>query len=278
MTEPCGALKQSGRRAEGDQEDLRLEEIQKEALGGVNVSATNVQSGHQKPRRFGDQFRATRVLKSGPAGETLRGIDGGDGREVVIRTMVNADMAATARLEQELAAMAGLDATGLVRPIAAGRQGGVLYSVLPYVPGVTLEACLRDRSGPLSIVEALAVGRGVLRALVDAHQHGFLHLDVRPSNVVVRLVSGLGPDGVGGGLRQATLVDFGVRQLGRVAGSRPETGLRAARYGHRRPPTSWITRSTSGRISIRRERCCSSASPDDPCSRARRLVRSCAST
>ncbi|MDQ3643633.1 MAG: DUF2791 family P-loop domain-containing protein, partial [Actinomycetota bacterium] len=196
----------------------------------MNVSATNLQSDQDKPRRFDDRFRATRVLKSGPTGETLRGIDGVDGREVVIRTMVNADPAAAARLEQELAGLARLDGTGLVRPIAGGRQGGVLYSVLPYLPGVTLEACLRGRPGPLSVVEALAVGRGVLRGLVDAHEHGFLHLDVRPSNIVVRLVSGLGPGEVGGGLRQATLADFGVRQLGRVTGSPPETGLRAARY------------------------------------------------
>ena len=196
----------------------------------MNVSATNMQSDHEKPRRFGDRFRATRVLKSGPTGETLRGIDGVDGREVVIRTMVNADPAAAARLELELAELSGLDATDLVRPIAGGRQGGVLYSVLPYLPGVTLEACLHDRTGPLNVVEALAVGRGVLRALADAHEHGFLHLDVRPSNIVVRLIPGLGPDGVGGGLRQATLGDFGVRQLGRVAGSPLETGLRAARY------------------------------------------------
>ena len=196
----------------------------------MNVSATNVQSDQDKPRRFGDRFRATRVLKSGVTGETLRGIDGVDGREVVIRTMVNADPAAGGRLEQELEGLARLDGTDLVRPIAGGRQGGVLYSVLPYLPGVTLEACLRDRTEPLSVVEALAVGRGVLRALVDAHEHGFLHLDVRPSNIVVRLVSGLGQGEVGGGLRQATLVDFGVRQLGRATGSPPETGLRAARY------------------------------------------------
>ena len=196
----------------------------------MNVSATNLQSDQDKPRRFGDRFRATRALKSAPTGETLRGIDGVDGREVVIRTMVNADPAAAGRLEQELADLARLDGTDLVRPIAGGRQGGVLYSVLPYLQGVTLEAFLCDRVEPLSVIEALTVGRGMLRALVDAHEHGFLHLDVRPSNIVVRLVSGLGPEEVGGGLRQATLVDFGVRQLGRVAGSPLETGLRAARY------------------------------------------------
>ena len=231
VAEPWGALKHSDGCAEGNQEDLRLRRwIRSEAHGGVNVSATNLQSDHDQPRRFGDRFRATRVLKSGPAGETLRGIDGADGREVVIRTLINADPAAATRLERELAGLNRLEGTDLIRPLAGGRQGGVLYSVVPYLPGITLEACLRDRSGALSVVEALAVGRGVLGALVAAHEHGFLHLDIRPSNIVVRVVAGLGANGVGGGLRQATLADFGVRQLDRAAGSPPETGLRAARY------------------------------------------------
>ncbi len=193
----------------------------------MNVSASHSQSGQEHPRRFGDRFRATRVLKSGPAGETLRGIDTVDGREVVIRTLTSSDDAAAARLERELLTLARLDGTELLRPVAGGRQGGVLYSVTPYVPGVTLESCLGDRAEPLSVVEALAVGRAVLGALADAHDHGLLHRDVRPSNIVVGLEAG---SGARSDIRQATLVDFGVHQLSRVAGSPPEAGLRAARY------------------------------------------------
>jgi PAS domain S-box-containing protein len=192
----------------------------------VNASPTTTPSEHDRPRRFGARFRATRVLKAGSTGETLRGIDAVDGREVIIRTMTNPDAGAGARLEQELAALAPLDGTDLVRPIAGGRQGAVLYSVQPYVAGPTLEAHLAAGSGPLSVPEALAVGRGVLQALAEAHEHGFLHRDVRPSNVVVSLVDAR-PTGA---VERATLVDFGVAQLRRVAGSPPETGLRAARY------------------------------------------------
>ncbi len=187
--------------------------------------ATTSVSEHGQPRRFGSRFRATRVLKSGPQGETLRGIDTNDGREVVIRTTTNADLGALARLEKELADLGRLEGTDLVRPIAAGREGPVVYSVLPYVPGATLEAHLGALTGPLTVDEALAVGRSLLQALAEAHQHGVVHRDVRPSNVVVQ-VSAL----AGRRLRAATLVDFGVTQLRRAAGSPPETGLRAARY------------------------------------------------
>ena len=190
--------------------------------GGVNVSPTTASSDQDRPRRFTDRFRGTRVLKSGAGGETLRGLDVSDGREVVIRTSTDADPSVVDRLEQELDTFARLEGSDLVRPIAVGRQGSVLYSVVPYVPGVTLEAHLADRSEPLTVAEALAVGRGILQPLAEAHEHGFLHRDVRPSNVVVALDAGR--------VEGATLVDFGVYQLRRLAGSPPQTGLRAARY------------------------------------------------
>jgi len=189
----------------------------------VNISATSLSS--DQPRRFEKRFRATRVLKSGPTRETLRGIDASDGSEVVIRTVVNADPGATARLERELAGLDRLKGTDLVRPVATGRQGAVLYSVVPYVPGVTLEAHLAALPRHLTVAEALAVGRGILDGLAVAHEHGFLHRDVRPSNIVVQV-----SPAAGSGVRAATLVDFGVTQLRRAAGSPPETGLRAARY------------------------------------------------
>ncbi|MDQ4090729.1 MAG: AAA family ATPase, partial [Actinomycetota bacterium] len=175
-----------------------------------------------RPRRFADRFRATRVLKSGPGGETLRGIDASDGREVVIRTMVDADPWTADRFEHDLAGFARLDGTEVVRPVAAGRQGSVLYVVVPHVPGITLEAHLTARSEPITVAEGLVVGRGILLPLAEAHEHGFLHRDVRPSNVIV--------GGSGGRIERAALVDFGVSQLRRLVGSPPPTGLRAARY------------------------------------------------
>jgi PAS domain S-box-containing protein len=203
----------------------------------VSASTTTPQSEPDQPRRFGGRFRATRVLRAGPAGETLRGIDASDGGEVVIRTMVGPDLAATARMEQELAALARLDGTDLVRPLAVGREGAVLYSVVPYVAGVTLEAHLDAIGRPLTVAETLAVGRGVLGALAEAHRCDWVHRDVRPSNVVVDVLTmptlspSAGPTAAERTrVRRATLVDFGIAQLRRAAGAPPESGVRAARY------------------------------------------------
>ncbi|HTJ75802.1 MAG TPA: response regulator [Acidimicrobiales bacterium] len=187
----------------------------------MNATSTSGQSEHDQPRRFGERFRATRVLRRGPGGQTLRGIDLETDGEVVIRTVAGPDSPTVrAQLDDELGLLAPLDGTGLVRPMAVGRQGGFFYFVTPYVPGVTLEHHLAG--GPVDVAGALVVGRRVLEALTEAHEHGFVHRDVRPSNVVVR--AGAGP------VEEATLVDLGVARLLQVAGSAPESRLRTARY------------------------------------------------
>ena len=193
--------------------------------GGVNAAATSSPSEQDRPRRFGERFRATRVLRPGPGGETLRGIDTVDGSEVVIRTVANSDPAAADRLAEELQALMGLQGTDLARPIAAGRQGGVLYTVQPYVPGVGLDTYIGPEGRPLDVPDALTVGRGLLAALAEAHDRGLLHRDIRPCNVIVRPVPGL-PER----LEAAALVDFGVPELRRVSGAPPESGVDSARY------------------------------------------------
>lgn len=169
---------------------------------------------------FGGRFSPVRRLKSCPGGETLLGTDLTDGGEVVIRTVSGpAIPTAQAGFEREVDDLRRLwGAAG--GPLAAGRHGGSLYFVMPFIPGITLEA--RLAAAPMSLRDALTVGRSVTRDLVTAHGLGVLHRDVRPSNVIVEPAAGT--------IGRATLGDFGVAQLARVGGTIPESRLRTARY------------------------------------------------
>ncbi len=54
---------------------------------------------------------------------------------------------------------------------------------MEYVEGETLRAVLKK--GPLELSNAVRVGREMAEALSFAHEHGLVHRDVKPANVMV---------------------------------------------------------------------------------------------
>ncbi len=78
----------------------------------------------------------------------------------------------------------------IVATLDAGRTpDGRPFVVLDLVDGITLDALL-GLSGAPSTHDALTIVGAVLDALAYAHEHGVLHLDVSPSNVMVAVVDG----------------------------------------------------------------------------------------
>lgn len=86
------------------------------------------------------------------------------------------------------------------------------FLVLEYVGGPTLAHLIDAATGPLPEKRTLQIIHDVLAALNCAHEHGILHRDVKPPNVLID------QDG------RARLTDFGIaRALG--ASSRGEAGM-----------------------------------------------------
>ena len=132
----------------------------------------------------GDRFVPRKVLKAGPAVETLLAFDRVTAREVVIKTapLVRLASSILLRLEHEMGLLREAAAAHAALPLHIGRSLDRVITVTPYVPGRTLQEILAERRPKL--VEVLTVGRDVLGALRDMHERGVVHREVCPDHVV----------------------------------------------------------------------------------------------
>lgn len=103
-----------------------------------------------------------------------------DGRLVVTKRVLGISDAAASRLAREAHVAGRLDHPSIVRLLAV--KGDTL--VYDYCPGVNLAELLdQARLGWGRVHEIMS---GVLGALEFAHGQGVIHLDVKPSNILIR--------------------------------------------------------------------------------------------
>jgi len=88
------------------------------------------------------------------------------------------------RFTHESRAAAAIDHPHIVPIYEAGETDGVLYIAMRYVEGSDLRHVL-DRRGPLAPPTALRIAAQVGSALDAAHEHGLVHRDVKPGNILI---------------------------------------------------------------------------------------------
>ncbi|NEA98331.1 serine/threonine-protein kinase [Streptomyces sp. SID13726] len=88
------------------------------------------------------------------------------------------------RFSHESRVAAAIDHPHIVPVFEAGETDGVLYIAMRYVSGSDLRHLL-DRQGPLPLPTALRIAAQVASALDAAHEHGLVHRDVKPGNILV---------------------------------------------------------------------------------------------
>ncbi|HUS29419.1 MAG TPA: serine/threonine-protein kinase [Kofleriaceae bacterium] len=104
------------------------------------------------------------------------------------------------RFAREARALARLDHPNCVRVLDHGQHDATQFLVMEHLEGETLTA--RIAQGRLPTSNALQIARQLLFALAHAHEHGVIHRDVKPENVML----------VKGGTR-AILIDFGLASI-----------------------------------------------------------------
>ena len=89
-----------------------------------------------------------------------------------------------ARFVEEAAAAAAIEHPNVVPVYDVGERDGIAYLVMRHVSGMDLRARVAER-GPLTVARAAEVAAKVGGALDSLHRIGFVHRDVKPSNVLL---------------------------------------------------------------------------------------------
>ena len=118
----------------------------------------------------------------------------------VLARQVMQTPSAVERFYREVRASAKLHHPNVVLAYDASECQGVHYLVMEYVEGGDL-AGLVEREGPMPLGRALRCVRQAAEALAYAHEHGIIHRDVKPANLLMT------PSG------QVKLLDLGLARL-----------------------------------------------------------------
>jgi peptide/nickel transport system substrate-binding protein len=147
------------------------------------------------------RYHIIEQLGEGGMGAVYKAFDARLERHVAIKVIIPSQHQSeqfSKRFEREAKALAKLTHPNIVPVIDYGEQDGMLYLVMAFISGGTL----RDRmSSPLAWQQSARFLAPVAGALGYAHQHGIIHRDVKPANILV-MESG-----------QPMLSDFGIAKI-----------------------------------------------------------------
>lgn len=126
-------------------------------------------------------------LGHGAMGVVYLGRRAADGRPVAVKTILPAAGVGekpVRRFLREAGVLAGLAHPNVVAHLDSGVADGVVYLVMELVDGPDLGKLVK-KNGPLPVVTACRLACSALSGLAHAHAAGFVHRDVKPSNLLL---------------------------------------------------------------------------------------------
>ncbi len=155
------------------------------------------------PRLLAGRFRLTRRLGAGGMGAVYLALDVRLDRHVAVKTLAGRSASRMMGLQPEAWAMARVAHAAVAQIYGVESWRGRPFLVVEFLPGGTLAERLGD--GPISAPQSVAVTIHLAEALAALHRAGYLHGDVKPSNI------GFTVDGL------PKLLDFGLARPAKSA-------------------------------------------------------------
>jgi eukaryotic-like serine/threonine-protein kinase len=136
---------------------------------------------------IGGRYEIEELVGTGGMSSVYRARDSVLERRVALKILhehFSADPEYVERFRREARAIARLNHPNIVTVIDRGEFGKRQFIVFEHIPGENLKEVV-EREGQLPVAQALALTHQIARGLAFAHQHGVVHRDVKPQNVLV---------------------------------------------------------------------------------------------
>ncbi len=161
------------------------------------------------------RYKITGELGRGAMGVVYKGEDPALDRTVALKTVILSDDAAgkteyQKRFFLEAKAAGRLSHPQVITVYDFGQEGEIAYMAMEFLKGKELRT--RMQEGSISVPEAVHIAEQVAEGLGYAHEHGVVHRDVKPSNIML-----LPHDKV-------KIMDFGIARM-RASDHKTSTGL-----------------------------------------------------
>ena len=164
-------------------------------------------------RDVGGRFTVVRPIKSGGMGTVYEAVQQPIGRPValkVLRQDLSQNPLVVERFKREATAVSLLESKHAVTLYDFGQdESGTLYLAMELVQGTTLKGHVLSH-GPTPWRGALELGGQIAEALLEAHEKGIVHRDLKSDNVLLATEHG--------GHLVAKVVDFGIARLSHAEG------------------------------------------------------------
>ena len=152
------------------------------------------------PRVLAGKYELRRRIGAGGMGVVYRARDLDLGRDVAVKTLPESSVEGLARLKEEARTMAAVAHPAIAQIHALETWRGRPLMVVEYMAGGTLADCLTAEK-TLPPKRALRLAVDMTRAVGVLHDAGYLHCDIKPSNIAFDSAGAI------------KLLDFGLARL-----------------------------------------------------------------
>ena len=136
---------------------------------------------------FAGRYHVIEELGRGGMGQVYKVVDK-EINEMVALKILNPEIAADEetieRFRNELKLARKISHKNICRMHDLSREGGTYYITMEYVPGEDLKRSIK-RMGPLSVGKTIFIAKQICEGLVEAHQLGVVHRDLKSKNILI---------------------------------------------------------------------------------------------